>query len=181
MSQACALVHRLWLHPRAVATLSQQVELLKVVSSVLYALGTRTAVPDARGCIIALGVMRSCLSALVCLLALAQARPRADAAAGIISGRSMLLITLHVLDDEVQACTTHALCELAGLRRVTPAPPPRFTLPEGYVLVSEAALSAATPAQRSELRGMARQVLAALASHAGDSAAGAGAVAGADV
>jgi len=107
-------------------------------------------------------VMRSCLSALVSL-SLAPAIPGADAAAaGSISGISMLLMALHVLDAESQAGTTHALCELAGLQRVSPAPPPRFTLPDGYVLVSEAALSAATPAQRSELRGMAQQVLAAV-------------------
>ena len=100
-------------------------------------------------------------------------RGSASAASADGGGESPLVPALRLMGAEVQARATHVLAELAGLRRVVPSPPPRFTLLEGDVLLSEAALRVATPAQRAELRGMARQVVAALAGGGGMRSAGA--------
>jgi len=167
MAQAAALVQRLWSHAGAAAVLAGQHEaLVELAASVLQCLGGSAAAPDARGCAIALDAVRRFLPALACL-SLVRASQHDSAAASADGDDSVLTSALRSLDAKKQAGATHALAELAGLRRAVPAPPPRFMLPEGWVLLSEAALRVATPAQRAELRGVARQVVAALAGGGG--------------
>jgi len=180
-TQAAALVQRLWSHDGAAAVLAgQHVALVDVAADMLWSLGVSVPAPDARSCALALDAVRSCLPALACLSLVHAPLP---ASATVEDGGSSLLVSaLRSLDSEEQARATHALAELAGLRRAVPALSPRFTLEEGDTLLSEAALRVATPAQRAELRGVARQVVAALAGgHSARVLAGGGDAAGAGV